>query len=42
MYSNVIIVGDTYDDSFKAASIYCKENNSVFIPAFDDDKVIEG
>jgi len=36
------LVGDTYDDTSKAAQKYCEENNSVFIHPFDDEKVIEG
>ncbi len=38
----VILVGDTFDDSLEAAVAYCEQNNAVFIHPFDDDKIIEG
>ena len=38
----VILVGDTFDDSNNEALQYCKQNNKVFVPPFDDQKVIEG
>jgi len=38
----IILTGDTYDDSFKASMKYCKKNNSIFIHPFDDFQVIEG
>ena len=38
----VILVGDTYDDCAHAALQYTAQNNMVFIPAFDDRKIIEG
>lgn len=38
----VILVGDTFDDSSNEAIRYCKENNMVFVHPFDDEKVIEG
>lgn len=38
----VILVGDTYDDCAQAALIYTNQNKMVFIPAFDDRKIIEG
>jgi threonine dehydratase len=38
----VILVGDTYDDCAQAALQYTTQNNMVFIPAFDDRKIIEG
>lgn len=38
----VILTGDTFDDAFKEAMIYCKENNMTFIHPFNDEKVIEG
>ncbi|HET6225969.1 MAG TPA: threonine ammonia-lyase IlvA [Bacteroidia bacterium] len=38
----VVLVGDTYDDSFSEAMRYCTENNRVFVHPFDDKKVIEG
>ena len=38
----VILTGDTYDDCSIAAQQYTAENNMVFIPAFEDPKIIEG
>lgn len=38
----VILVGDTYDDSYKAAMKTCAEQNLTFVHPFDDHKVIEG
>ncbi len=38
----VILVGDTFDDSNNEAIRYCKEKQLVFVPPFDDEKVIEG
>ena len=36
------LFGDSYDDSQKAASDFCKENNSTFVHPFDDLDVIAG
>ena len=38
----IILTGDTYDDCAKAAIEYTHEHDMVFIPAFDDEKIIEG
>ena len=38
----VILKGDTYDDSFKCAMRLKEEKDLVFIHPFDDEKVIEG
>lgn len=38
----VVLEGDTFDDSFKAAKLYCEAGNKTFIHPFDDPKVIEG
>ncbi len=38
----IIMKGDTYDDSCAAAQEYCKENDMVFIHPFDDPLVIAG
>ena len=39
---NIVLEGDTYDDSSKAALQYCREQTKTFVHAFDDEKVIEG
>ena len=41
-FVEVILVGDTFDDSFKEATRYCKENNLLFVHPFDDAKIIAG
>jgi threonine dehydratase len=38
----VILVGDTFDDSSNEAIRYCTENALTFVHPFDDEKVIEG
>lgn len=38
----ILLRGDTFDESFEAASKYCEENKAVFVNPFDDDKVIAG
>lgn len=38
----VVLSGDTFDDSYKEALTYGRENSLVFIHPFDDEKVIEG
>ena len=39
---NVILVGDTFDDSSKAAMKACQEQGKTFVHPFDDPKTIEG
>lgn len=39
---NIVLEGDTYDDSYKAAIKECKELGKTFVHPFDDEKVIEG
>ncbi|PTX42527.1 L-threonine ammonia-lyase [Christiangramia gaetbulicola] len=39
---DVVLKGDTYDDSFKSAMKHMEEQGLVFIHPFDDEKVIEG
>jgi threonine dehydratase len=38
----VILIGDTFDDCAVAAKKYTEENAMVFIPPFDDIRIIEG
>jgi threonine dehydratase len=38
----VKLVGDTYDDCAHAAKQFTEENNMVYIPPFDDHRIIEG
>lgn len=38
----VILKGDTFDDSYKEAITYGEKHSLVFIHPFDDEKVIEG
>jgi threonine dehydratase len=41
-FVEVRLFGDSFDDSQKAASDFCKENNSTFVHPFDDLDVIAG
>jgi len=38
----IILIGDTFDDCAFAAKKYTQENNMIFIPPFEDYKIIEG
>ncbi|QDH80612.1 threonine ammonia-lyase IlvA [Echinicola soli] len=38
----IVLSGDTYDDAYQTAAIYCEEKGAVFVHPFDDPKVIEG
>lgn len=38
----VVLIGDLYDDAYKAAMEFCTKNKSIFVHPFDDEKVIEG
>ena len=41
-YVDIILTGDTFDDSFQAAKLYCDEQGMCFVHPFDDLKVIAG
>jgi threonine dehydratase len=41
-FIEVKLVGDTFDDCAVAAKKYTEENEMIFIPPFDDYKIIEG
>jgi len=41
-FIEVILTGDTFDDCAVAARRYTEENNMVFIPPFEDPRIIEG
>lgn len=38
----VVLTGDTFDDACLEAINYAKQNKQLFVPPFDDPKVIEG
>lgn len=38
----VVLTGDTFDQANTAAIAACEQNNMVFIPPFNDPKIIEG
>ncbi|SDQ72494.1 threonine ammonia-lyase [Flagellimonas zhangzhouensis] len=38
----VVLEGDTFDDSNKAAQAFCEQNGKTFVHPFDDEKIIEG
>ncbi len=39
---DIVLVGDTFDDCLQEALKFTKENSAVFIPPFDDEKIVEG
>ncbi len=39
---DILLVGDTYDDAYRASVEYQKANNATFVHPFDDLQVIEG
>jgi len=41
-FIEVVLTGDTFDDCAVAARQYTQENDMVFIPPFDDFRIIEG
>ena len=41
-FVEVVLVGDTFDDSYSEAIKYCTENKLLFVHPFDDPKVIAG
>ncbi|SFU38110.1 L-threonine ammonia-lyase [Pustulibacterium marinum] len=41
-FVEIVLVGDTYDDSYAAAMELCTEKKMTFVHPFDDQKVIEG
>jgi threonine dehydratase len=41
-YVEVVLIGDTFDDSFRAASEYCTTHKKCFIHPFNDPEVIAG
>ncbi|HWY79001.1 MAG TPA: threonine ammonia-lyase IlvA [Candidatus Sulfotelmatobacter sp.] len=41
-FVEIKLVGDTYDDSSKAAHVYCEEHSAVYIHPFDDPATIAG
>jgi threonine dehydratase len=41
-FIEVVLTGDTFDDCAVAAKKFTEENNMVFIPPFDDARIIEG
>ena len=38
----VVLVGDTFDDAYKAAIEFCSSKGACFVHPFDDEKVMEG
>lgn len=41
-YIDIVLTGDTFDDSFLAAKVFCDERQMTFVHPFDDLKVIAG
>lgn len=38
----IVLAGDTFDDAYKEAIVFCEKKNNVFVHPFDDLKVIAG
>lgn len=38
----IVLTGDTFDESADAAKIYAQDKNMTFIPPFDEPRIIEG
>ena len=41
-FVDIVLEGDTFDDAYAKALHFSRENQNVFIPPFDDEKVIAG
>lgn len=41
-FVDVVLEGDTFDDSFSKAATFCGEKGAAFIPPFNDPKIIAG
>ncbi|CAD8168669.1 unnamed protein product [Paramecium octaurelia] len=41
-YVQIELVGDTFDESFRASKERCNTENGIYVHAFDDEKIIEG
>lgn len=41
-FIDITLIGDTFDDCLVAARSFTQENGMVFIPPFDDPRIIEG
>ncbi|SFE34988.1 threonine ammonia-lyase IlvA [Alteribacillus iranensis] len=41
-YVDVILTGDTFDDSYQEAITFCEENEMAFIHPFNNEKIIAG
>lgn len=41
-FVDVVLIGDTFDDAYKAALEFCNSRGASFVHPFDDEKVIEG
>ncbi len=41
-FVDVVLEGDTFDDSFAKAKEFCKNKGAAFIPPFNDPKIIAG
>lgn len=41
-YVEIVLAGDTFDDSYADAIAYCEKEKKLFIHPFDNEKIIEG
>ena len=41
-FGKINFAGDVFDDSLAAAKNFCEKNDAIFVPPFDDEKIIDG
>jgi threonine dehydratase len=41
-FIEIILIGDTFDDAYADARLHQEDTGKIFIPPFDDQKIIEG
>ncbi|RLV60430.1 threonine dehydratase [Parashewanella curva] len=41
-YADIQLIGDTYDESYQAAALFCEQQQATFVHPFDDIDVIAG
>ena len=41
-FVEIKLTGDTFDEAYEAAHRYCVQENGIFVPPFDHEKIIEG
>jgi len=41
-YTEIVLIGSSYDEAYKASMEYCEKYDMIYIHPFDDYTVIEG